>query len=169
VSLSGWLRRRLGIPSSDELKGISLAAEDALELPAPKSLPRLIRALEAMPVGSVLYLEGFAHPSDIEQFLVDRQVVQPTQVARHTIWPRSSVHHLPIDTATIEQLARFAETVAGPELCMHLVVYSDARVLISAHDAPRDPVLVNKNLPVDVIDSFGQRLGVSRDVIRHAR
>jgi hypothetical protein len=169
MPLTEWLRRRLGIPTADELKGISLAAEDALELPAPKSLAQLIRALEAMPVGSVLYLEGGEHTSDIRQFLVDHRVLKPTQVARHTVWPLQPVHHLPIDTTTIEYLARFAENAAGPELCDHLVAYQDARVLVSAHDAPTDPVLVDKNLPVEVIDSFARRFGVSRDEIRPAR
>jgi hypothetical protein len=169
VSLTGWLRGRLGIPLPDELKGIRLAAEDAFELPAPRSLAQLIRAIEVMPVGSVLYLEGGAHPSDIKHFLAGRQVLQPTQVGLHTIWPRPSVHHLPIDPNTIAHLARFAETVGGPELCLHLVVYREAQVLVSAHDAPSDPVLVNKNLPRDVLDSFAWRLGVSRDEMRPAR
>jgi hypothetical protein len=169
VSLTGWLHSRLGIPSPDELKGIHLAAEDALEFPAPRSLALLIRAIEVMPVGSVLYLEGGAHPPDLQHFLAGRQVLQSIRVGRHTIWPRQSVHHLPMDPSTIEQLARFAETVAGPELCMHLVVYCDAQVLVSAHDAPSDPVLVNKNLPSDVLESFAGRLNVSRNEIKPAR
>lgn len=163
MSLAGWLRSRLGIPASDELKGIRLATEDAVELPSPASLASLIRAIEVMPPGSVLYLEGGAHPSDLRQFLVARQLSQPTPVARHTIWPLQSVHHLPIDSSTIEHLARFAETIAGPELCMHLVVYRGEEVLVSAHDAPGDPVLVNKNLSKDVIDLFAKRLRAVSD------
>src|SRR5262245_23241026 len=149
-----------GIPSSGELQGIRLAAEDALELPAPRSLASLVRAAAAMPVDSILYLEGGLHPPDIREFLNGRQTLKATiQVARHTIWPKPSVHHLSIDADTIEQLAKFAETVAGPELLMHLVVYRDMHVLVSAHDAPNDPVLVNKNLPAEVIELFARRLG----------
>ena len=154
-----WLRERLGIPSRQELSGLSLAWDDALEIPPPRDLARLIRACGVMPAGSVLYLEDGIHPPDLAQFLAAHQVANPTKLARGTIWPRPSVHHLPVDADTIAYLASYAETVAGPEVCIHLAVYRDDRVLVSAHDVPGDPVLVNRHLPEAIITAFAEQLG----------
>jgi hypothetical protein len=165
VSLTEWLRSRLGVVSAEERKGISLAHEDAVQLPAPRDLALLIRAFDVMSPGSILYLEGGVHPPDLRQFLAANQIANPVQVARHSIWPREAVHHLLLTADTIQYLERFADTVAGPELCFHLAVYRDGQVLVSAHDAPNDPVLVNRQLPEAIIDRFARRLRFSpRDV-----
>jgi hypothetical protein len=163
------LRERLGIPSREELSGLRLAADDALEVPPPHDLARLIRACGVMPVGSVLYLEDGVHPADLAQFLAAHQVANPTKLAPGTIWPRPPVHHVSVDASTINYLARYAETVAGPEVCIHLAVYRDDRVLVSAHDAPGDPVLVNRQLSEEIITAFAERLGFSRSEVRAAR
>jgi hypothetical protein len=164
-----WLRERLGIASSEELSGLTLAADDALEVPPPRDLALLIRACGVMPVGSVLYLEDGVHPADLAQFLAAHQVANPTKLAPGTIWPRPSVHHVPVNASTINYLARYAETVAGPEVCIHLAVYHEDRVLVSAHDAPGDPVLVNRHLPDEIVRAFAELLGFSRDKVKPAR
>jgi hypothetical protein len=165
VPFGAWLRERLGIPTRAELSGITLALNDALEVPASRDLALLIRACGVMPAGSVLYLEGGTHPADVRQFLDAHQVSQPTKLAPHTIWPRPVVHHISITSETIEYVARVAETVAGPELCIHLCVYADDRVLVSAPDAPGDPVLINRHLPDEIITAFAESLGFSRDKV----
>ena len=55
VSLTEWLRSRLGVVSPEERKGISLSREDALELPAPRDLALLkVAEFGAVDVLSVL-------------------------------------------------------------------------------------------------------------------
>src|SRR5262245_565979 len=98
-----------------------------------------------MPVGSGLYIEDGVHPPDLAEFLASHQVSNPMKLARQTVWPPPSVHHVPVNAGTIDYLARYAATVAGPEVCIHLAVYRDDSVLVSAPDAPGDPVLVNRN------------------------
>jgi hypothetical protein len=164
-----WLRERLGIPSREELSGLALAADDALEVPPPRDLARLIRGCSVMPIGSVLYLEDGIHTPDLAQFLAAHQVANPTKLAPGTIWPRPSVHHVPLEASTIDYLASYAETVAGPEVCIHLAVYHDDRVLVSAHDVPGDPVLVNRHLPEEIITAFAERLGFPREKVKAAR
>jgi hypothetical protein len=169
VSLTEWLRSRLGVVPPEERKGISLAHEDALQLPAPRDLALLIRAFDVMSPGSILYLEGGAHPSDLREFLGAHQIANPVQVARHTIWPRQAVNHLLLTADTIQYLARFADTVAGPELCLHCAVYRDGQMLVSAHDAPNDPVLVSRQLPEAIIDRFARQLKFSPRDVKPAR
>ena len=169
MSLTEWLRSRLGVVSPDERKGISLAREDAVELPAPRDLALLIRALDVISPVSILYLEGGVHPSDLREFLGAHQIANPVQVARHTIWPRPAVNHLLLTAETIQYLARFADAVAGPELCLHLAVYRDGQVLVEAHDAPSDPVLVSRQLPEEIIDRFARRLRFSPRDVKPAR
>jgi hypothetical protein len=169
VTWRALLRERLGIPSREELSGLTLAVDDALEVPPPRDLARLIRACDVMPVGSVLYLEDGVHAADLAQFLAAHQLANPTKLAPGTIWPRPSVHHVPVNATTIAYLASYAETVAGPEVCIHLAVYRDDRVLVSAHDAPGDPVLVNRRLPDDIITAFAERLGYPREKLKAAR
>lgn len=166
VVWGAWLRERLGIPSREELSGLRLAAADALEVPAPRDLASLIRACSVMPAGSILYLEDGVHPPDLQQFLAEHQVANPTKLALQTIWPRPSVHHLPVNASTIDYLASYAETVAAPEVCIHLAVYGDGGVLVSAPDAPGDPVLINRHLPEAVITAFVERLGFTRDKVK---
>jgi hypothetical protein len=158
MGLRTWLRRVLDIPTSADLQGLSIAYTDAVEVPAPRDLARLIRACGLMPSGSILYLEGGTHPPDLRQFLDAHQVPQPTKLAPHTIWPRPRVDHVPIAAGTIEYLAGVAEKVAGPELCIHLCVHDNTRVLVSAPDAPGDPVLISKTLPAEIIDQFSKAL-----------
>ena len=122
-----------------------------------------------MPAGSVLYLEDGVHPPDLQQFLATHQVANPTKLALNTIWPRPSVYHLPVDASTIDYLARYAETVAEPEVCIHLAVYGNGGVLVSAPDAPGDPVLITRHLPEDVLTAFVERLGFTRDNVKPAR
>jgi biopolymer transport protein ExbB/TolQ len=171
VPLTEWLRSRLGVVSPEERKGISLSREDALQLPAPRDLALLIRAFDVMAPSSILYLEGGDDPPepDLRQFLTANRIVNPVQVARHTIWPRQAVNHLLLTAETIQYLARFAETVAGPELCLHLAVYRDGQVLVSAHDAPNDPVLISHQLPEELIDRFARRLKFSLRDVKPAR
>jgi hypothetical protein len=169
VAWRSWLRERLGILSRAELSGLTLAADDALEVPAPRDLARLIRACGVMPAGSVLYLEDGVHPPDLRQFLAAHQLANPTKLAPHTIWPRPSVHHVPLTVSTINYLAGYSETVAGPEVCIHLVVYREDRVLVSAPDAPGDPVLVNRHLPDEIVRAFAELLGFSSDKVKPAR
>jgi hypothetical protein len=163
------LRECLGIPSREELSGLTLAAEDALEVPAPRDLARLIRACGVMPDGSVLCLEDGVHAPDFAQFLAANRVANPSKLALQTLWPRPSVHHVPVNASTIDYLAAYAATVAGPEVCVHLAVYHDDRVLLSAPDAPGDPVLLNRHLPEEIIERFVQQLGFARDKVKAVR
>ena len=73
-----------------------------------------------------------------------------------------------MNASTINYLASYAETVAGPEVCIHLAVYHEDRVLVSAPDAPGDPVLVNRQLPDHIITAFAERLGFTRDKVTPA-
>jgi hypothetical protein len=169
VGLRGWLQRVFDVPSAADRSGLTLEWADAVELPAPRDLARLIQACGVMPAGSVLYLEDGVHPPDLQRFLAENHVVNPTKLAPHTIWPRPTVHHVPVNAGTIDYLASYAKTVAGPEVCIHLAVYKDDRVLVQATDAPGDPVLINRHLPDDIIAAFARRLGFAREEVNPPR
>ena len=132
---------------------IWLAEEDAVDLGKARDWSVLFAGLEAaLPGDCYLYLEASSMTPDVRAF-VERQAVEPlAHVARGTIWPKPRVFHLLATRETLAELARLSDVHAAPEVCDHLVVYRDARVILAAHDYGFDHVYVSRSLPAEAID-----------------
>jgi hypothetical protein len=129
-----------------------------LVLPAPKNLARLVRAIGALPSGSVLCLEGGTHPAPLKAFLSEHHVPHEQRTIGGTIWPRPETYCLVVNSSTIEKLAQFVDRLAAPEVCDHLAVFQGERLLLSAYDVPDDAIQLSRDLPVDTLAAVRRAL-----------
>jgi hypothetical protein len=143
-----WLINLLHRAGSN--RGLTIG-DDFITLPSPRDLPTIFRAIDAaIPKGAVLYLERGLCPPDLRAFLDERSIAPRATITPGTIWPRPHPVHMFIEADTVARLASFAEQLAAPEVCWHLVVYQDEQVLLAAYDVPDDPIWVNGTLPETV-------------------
>lgn len=154
-----WLRRLFNVAPVEEMEGIRLEGL-CWEVEGRNVDPvEFFRALaDLVPDAAILYVEGGSHPEPVRRLLEENTVPEKAKVARGTVWPASSVFHLPATSALLHELARLAETCASPELCDHLHVYDGEGILLQWHDAFGDPFYVSKRLPSDQLEAFCVRL-----------
>lgn len=157
-----WLGRLLGAVPSDEMDGIRLEGP-YWEVPGRHvDQADFFRALVGLvPEGSILFLEGGAHPTPLREFLERRAVPPKAKVALGTAWPRATVFHLPATPSVLGDLADLAEACASPEVCDHLHVYGSHGVLLQWYDAFLDPFYVSKRLSPASIEAFCGELKTS--------
>lgn len=147
-----------------EAEGIGLDEADAVNVGHVGDLCALLRAIdEAMPPGSILYVEGTSVAPDVREFLAARQTDDRVEVSKGTAWPKPAKYHLPLVGDNLRRLRALAERHADPEICDHLVVYKSGRVLLTAYDAGADDVWLRRDLPEDTLRRFREVLGVGRD------
>ena len=131
---------------------LSLDEKDAVDIGYVGDLHRLLAAIEAtMPEEAVLYVEGTSISDDIKAFLDANRANEAREVERGTAWPRPATYHLPATRKNLTELRELAEQHAGPEVCNHLVVYHDDRVLVAAYDAGEDNVYVHRDLRDEIL------------------
>lgn len=142
------VRRRVGSEGGEpEVEGIVLDEADAVNVGHVDDLYALVTAIdEAMPRGSILYVEGTGIARDVRQYLAARQADERVEVSRGTAWPKSVTYHLPLIGDHLSTLRALAERHAEPEICDHLVVYENGRVLLAAYDAGADEVWLRRDL-----------------------
>lgn len=140
-------------------QGISLEEDRAVGLGPVRDLHKLLEAIQVMPKGSVLYLEGTGMAHDIVGFLASHLSAVRRPVEPGTFWPRPKMYHLPITRSNLEQLRELADRHAEHEICDHLVVYRGDQVLLAAYDAGFGPVYVSCDLPSETIEDLRSRLG----------
>jgi hypothetical protein len=110
---------------------------------------------------AVLFLEGGSHSPELTRFLNEHSVPAVAILARGTVWPRASVFHVPTKPSVLVELGDLAEHCASPEICDHLHVYKEGRVLLEWHDAFSVPFFVSKRIPEDRVREFCRKLDVT--------
>jgi len=150
-----WLGRLFNAVPSEEMEGIQLQGPCWEVAGRRVDQADFFRALAGfVPEGSILFLEGGAHPAPVRKFLEEHAVPQEAKIALGTVWPRSTVFHLQATGALLRQLADLAQTCASPELCIHLHVYNSGGVLLQWYDAFSDPFYVSQRLPPERLEAF---------------
>jgi hypothetical protein len=139
-------------------QGLALDEERALDLGRVRDLYALLAAVEVLPEGSVLYVEGTRAP-DIAAFLASHLSAERQLIRRGTVWPRPKIFHLPITPSNLQQFRELADRHAEPEICDHLVVYRGDQVYLAAYDAGFGHVYVSRDLPPETIENLRDRLG----------
>ena len=130
--------------------GYVFGPETHVELPAPRDLTALIRALRDPALRpALLFVEGTSMDHEVEAFLAARAVEPLAEDLSGTKWPKSRQLHVPLDDQVVETLAGLAERLAPPEVCDHLVVYREDVLLLAAYDAGRDPVWLARTVASD--------------------
>jgi hypothetical protein len=153
--IGAWLGRLLNAVPADELGGIELEGPRWEVSGRHIDQAEFFRALsDLVPDGSILFLEGGAHPPPVKRFLEQHAVPPEAKVALGTLWPRSTVFHVRATASSLRQLGDLAEQCAAPELCSHLQVYNADRVLLEWHDAFSDPFYVSQRVPLERLTAF---------------
>lgn len=164
-----WLSKLLGYVSKEERKGISLENITCWKISPVENFPNFLRALvDLVPAVSTLYLEGGSPKKQIRVYMEERAAKNTTKVAMGTIWPRPQIYHIPITKENLEGLAKFAEKTVSPEICVHLHVYKDKKVLLEWYDAFfTDPFYASKEIEEDKVKEFCKKLKTNyEEVIR---
>lgn len=115
----------------------------------------LLRAIDRfLPRRAILYLEGVVDRR-LKAFLRAHAAANPMNVKRGTIWPRRETFHLEIEGENLEELARLAEVLPVPEVCDHLIVYRNGKVLLAAHAlAASQEIWLSRELPSESMSNL---------------
>lgn len=130
------------------------------EVSSPQDYKQFFKALpQVLPGGSILYMEGTAISTRVREFLLAQVIAPPITIPRGTIWPRPQTYHLPVTEPNLQGLAELAQTMAGPEICDHLIAYQDDQVLLIWYDALLDsPLYLSKTIAEKSVRSFCRTL-----------
>jgi hypothetical protein len=143
----GWISKIFGVVPENEREGLSKIDHPYWTVSKPNDFPAFLRVLpDIMPDGSILYLESSHTAPDVQTYLHTRQAVTTCKIAGATIWPRPEYFHIPITPENVAGLAELSEHYAVPEICDHLHVYKDGRMLLQWYDAPVDPLALSREI-----------------------
>jgi hypothetical protein len=158
----GLFAKLFGAVPRAERAGICLdTMYPSWELSGATDFPPVLEALaDLLPHGCVLYFEGGSPSGELAQFLRENSVSERAHIAYGTIWPKPSVYHVPVTTATITRLANLMRSHCSPELAVHFHVYRNQTILLEWHDAFNQPMRLAGRFPEDQVRSFAERLGI---------
>lgn len=112
---------------------------------------------EVVPEGSILALEG-KPVAEVRSFLETVKVAPRVRISRNTVWPKHDFFHVPATRSNLDKLLDFTLEYALPEICDHVVLYKDLRVLLWLHDAGDGYVYGDKRLGPEAIERLRSRL-----------
>jgi len=129
-----------------EIKGKKVAADVFFRL-----LPLLS---ENSPV---IYLEG-KPVTEVREFLEAHAVANPATVPQGTIWPKSRKFNVPCESQVTQALSEMAQRYAEPEICDHVVLCAEGKVVLQAYDFPWLPFVVASEVAEERIALFCKEL-----------
>ena len=160
--IGAWLARLVHAVPSEEMVGAQLEGPFWEVRHRGVDHAEFLRKIpELVAEGSVLILEGGSPSSQLQGFLREHAIAPSTKVARGTVWPRAAIVHLPASAQVLRGLADHAEHCAYPEICTHLHVHSNGRVVVQWYDAFAAPCYVSKELPAERLETFCAELQTS--------
>ena len=127
--------------SSKEMEGISLGLQTVWVVKGVNDPAKFFPALlEIAPKDSILYMEGTSISRPIQFVLNEIQVEPIIQVQGGTTWPRPKIFHVPFNQNSVERLVPVVENCNGFDVCDHLHLYRNNRMLLQWFDAWDDPI-----------------------------
>ena len=143
--------------------GLTLDHDFAWEVTAPKDRSAFFEGLGALlPSWSILYFEGTFFCQEVLDFLKSASVEPAVQIAVGTLWPKPKVFHIPATSENLRAISGLLQRHAQPEVCDHVHVYSQGKILLEWHDALfKDPLLVSKAVPEQTLRAFCETQGLS--------
>ena len=155
----GWLSRLFGGRSRQELEGLELADRSwqLIGLTEPARAFQGLLQLDAP--GTFLFLEGGQQPLELRHFLEAHSVTPASRPALGTIWPAASYVSVPLTAEVLEELVHLTEGLPYAQVCCHLHVFTEDKVLVSGHDAFSDPFYVSGEVPEQRLKEFCKAAG----------
>ena len=120
---------------------------------SPPGFSEFLQHLAAFAPNSTLCLEGVSAP-DLEAYLLERPATYENETKQGFLELRPKIFYMPITEKNLRGFAALADKYAEPEVCDHLRVYRDNRIILSWHDLPYDPIYLVKEYDEDVLKEF---------------
>jgi len=138
------------------------------EVTPAQSLSSFVRALITLEwANSVLYIEsGTRAPSELDSYLRENAIEQPTRIKGGTVLPRPIVYCVPATIETLTDIGNIAENLTTPIGSIHIHIYQKENMLLQWFDAFLDPIWISIDVPESKIEEFSRELGSS--YTRHA-
>lgn len=121
----------------------------------------LTHAVSIFPDGSILYIEGASISPPVKSYLERNKVTGTCRVGRAASWPSPEVFHIPLTADTARELGTLCTGRPCRELCDHLHVYREGRLLLQGHDAGWSRLFVSLAIPKSRIAAFCGQTGYS--------
>ena len=125
------------------------------ELSSP-NFSEFLQHVPALAPNSILCLEGVSAP-DVEAYLLERPAAYENDTNQGFLGLRTKIYYMPITEENLRGFAALTERYAEPEICDHLRVYRDNRIMLSWHDVPFDPIFVVKEYEEYVLKEFCEK------------
>ena len=126
-------------------------------------LPHLLAPTDTLVLGC------YEARADIRRFLATEAIPPAWQRFSFTeTWdinrdehPHGAAFHLRPDSRTLQQLARFAASVAEHiDLCDHIAAYSSEHPLLIYHGTFWEPLFISTRIPRSSVEAFSRGIGV---------
>ena len=129
---------------------------------SPPDFSEFLQHLPAFAPNSILCLEGVS-ASDLKAFLLERPTAYENETKPGFLGLQPTIFYMPINESNLRGFAALTERYAEPEVCSHLRVYRDNRILLSWHDLPVDPIYVVKEYDEDLLKEFCERCKITAE------
>ncbi|HEY0077558.1 MAG TPA: hypothetical protein VGB73_02860 [Pyrinomonadaceae bacterium] len=110
------------------------------------------------PSNSVLCLEGVDVPR-LAAYLRKRPAAYENELNQGWLNMRPKIFYMPITEENLQGFAALSERYAEPEVCSHLRVYRNDKIILSWHDLPSDPFYVANEIDEAALRKFCSALG----------
>lgn len=143
---------------------------DEAELPAfvdapcwrvspPDDFPEFLRQLPRLvPPRCILRATG-TPVREVEAYLLARLSAVENRLSTGLLRLGEKDFYMPATEANLRGLADVAENFAEPEVCDHLLVYRDKRVILHWYDLPSDPLYLSTTIDEKRLRAVCQTLG----------
>jgi hypothetical protein len=154
------------IPKS-ERQGIKLEGDTAWEIDNRKSDASLFfrKIKHYIPEHCIIYLEGTSIRDEVSSYYASNKASNATKVDMGTIWPKPSSYQIPANSEIFDKLVYFLDNYAEPEVCDHLIIYCNSKVLVSGYDFMYPVVWLSRDFSENVVKEFCSKVKCTYKIV----
>ena len=110
---------------------------------------------------AIIYIEGGSINFKIQEYLdsVQVDVSKIANIQRGTIWPKPKIFHIPLESSVLQKLSEFTDDYDLIELCEHLVIYKDKKILMAGYDIFDEKIYLSGQIEENLIRDFCDKIG----------
>jgi hypothetical protein len=140
---------------------LDIEAADGWIISPPRDLSEFLRHLPSLvPDDSILCLEEVID-SEIETFLKQRPAKYENETEQGFLKLHSKIFYMPVTEENLHRFASLSESFAAPEICGHLRVYHNDKVILSWSDLPHDSLNLANDIDKTALEKFCEILDCS--------
>lgn len=96
---------------------------------------------------------------EIENYLQNHPTSYENETNQGFLKMRPKIFYMAITEENLQNFALLIEKYAEPEVCSHLRVYRNDKIILSWHDLPSDPFYVSEEIDESVLKNFCSSFG----------